>query len=185
MPKLKTIENIKAELGKVMDFLQQELNKLHASRITPSLIEDLKVSFSGQNMTLKQLASISASGSNQLIIQPWSEEYLQPIEQAIHQSGMDLNPKVEEKIIRVTMPDLSRERRENLAILVNDKANQAKNTIRHWWHEGWDEIRKAFDDNQISEDDKFKLKDELQDLISEYTEKVEEMKKNKQEEIKG
>lgn len=185
MSKLKTIENTKAELEKVVDFLRQELNKLHASRITPSLIEDLKVSFGGQNMMLKQLASISASGSNQLIVQPWSDEYLQPIEQAIHQSEMDLNPKVEQNIIRITMPDLSQERRENLAILANDKANQAKNTIRHWWHEGWDEIRKAFDDNEISEDDKFKLKDKLQDMISEYTEKVEQMKKDKQEEIKG
>lgn len=78
MSKLKTIETTKIELEKVINFLQQELNRLHASRITPSLIEDLKVSLSGQNMTLKQLASITSSGSNQLIVQPWSDEYLQP-----------------------------------------------------------------------------------------------------------
>lgn len=185
MSKLKTIETTKIELEKVINFLQQELNRLHASRITPSLIEDLKVSLSGQNMTLKQLASITSSGSNQLIVQPWSDEYLQPIEQAIHQSEMDLSPKVEQNLIRITMPNLSQERRENLAILVDDKANQAKETIRHWWHEGWEEIRQAFDQTQISEDDKFKLKDELQKMISEYTKKIDQMKKDKQAEIKS
>ncbi len=185
MSNLKVIEKTKEELEKVLDFLRQELSKLHASRVTPSLIEDLKVPVAGQDMLLKQLGSINISGSNQLIVQPWSDDYLQPIEQAIRQANMELSPVIDQKIIRVTMPELSQERRENLAVLINDKANQAKDTVRHWWHEGWEEIRQAFDQNQITEDDKFKLKDKLQELIGEYNEKIEQIKKSKQDEIKN
>lgn len=185
MSNLKTVEKTKTELEKVLQFLQQELNKIHASRITPSLIEDVKVSVAGQDMILKQLASITVSGSNQLVVQPWSDDYLQPIEQAIHQSNAGLSPIIDQKLIRVTMPELSQERRDNLAAVVNDKANQAKETVRHWWHEGWDEIRQAFEKGEIGEDDKFKLKESLQKLVGEYNDKIEEIKKSKQEEIKG
>jgi ribosome recycling factor len=185
MSKIETITRIKEELEKVTAFFQQELNKLHASRVTPSLIDDLKISIAGQEMSLKQLASINISGSNQLIVQPWSDDYLQPIEQAIRQSNMGLNLSVDQKLLRVTTPDLSQERRENLIVLINDKTNQSKDTVRHWWHEGWDEIQKAFSNSLISEDDKFKMKDDLQKLINEYNDRLERMKEDKQEEIKG
>ncbi len=185
MSKIKVIENTKAELEKAIEFFGQELNKIHASRATPSLIEDIKVSIAGQDMVLKQLAAISLNGGGQLVVQPWSDEYLKSIEQSLRQANIGLNPIVDQKLIRINMPELSQERRENLAILINDKANQAKETVRHWWHEGWAGIRKSFDDNQISEDEKFKLKDKLQKMIAEYNDRIEKMKEDKQEEIKG
>jgi ribosome recycling factor len=185
MPNLKTIETTKVELEKVIDFLNQELNKLHASRVTPSLVEGIKVPISGQNMTIQQLGAISVGGTNQLLIQPWSEEYLQSIEQAITQSNLQLGVVVDKQIIRLTVPDLSQERRENLVVLIGEKANQAKDTVRHWWHEGWDEIQAAFSKDEIGEDEKFKMKESLQKLISEYNDKIDQIKKDKQEEIKG
>ncbi len=185
MPNLQIVENIKDNLEKSIVFFQQELNKLHASRITPSLIEDLKVSIAGQDMLLKQLGSINISGGNQLVVQPWGDDYLQPIEQAVRQANMGLSVIVDQKLLRITMPELSQERRQNLTVLVNDEANKAKAVVRHWWHDGWEEIQKAFSDNLISEDEKFKLKEKLQQIINDYNDKIDQMKDSKQEEIKG
>ncbi len=185
MPSLKTIDNIKIQLEKTIDFFQQEINKLHASRVTPSLVDGIKVPIAGQDMPIQQLASISVNGGNQLLIQPWSEEYLQPIEQAIRQSNLQLSPVVDQKIIRISVPELSQERRENLIIVVGEKSSEAKETVRHWWHEGWEEIRSAFEKGEIGEDDKFQLKDSLQKIIGEYNDKIDEIKKDKQEEIRG
>jgi len=185
MSNLKTIDNTKLQLEKTLDFFQQEINKLHASRVTPSLVDGIKASISGQDMPIQQLASISVNGGNQLLIQPWSEDYLQPIEQAIRQSNLQLSPAIDQKIIRISIPELSQERRENLIILIGEKASEAKETIRHWWHGGWEEIRTAFENGEIGEDEKFKLKDDLQKIISEYNDKIDKIKKDKQEEIKG
>lgn len=185
MPHLKTIDNTKLQLEKTLDFFQQEINRLHASRVTPSLVDGIKVSISGQDMSIQQLASISANGGNQLLIQPWSEDYLQPIEQAIRQSNLQLSPVIDQKIIRISIPELSQERRENLIILVGEKSSEAKETVRHWWHEGWEEIRTAFENGEIGEDEKFRLKEDLQKMIAEYNDKIDKIKKDKQEEIRG
>ena len=178
------VKQIKPELEKVIDFLQVSLNQVRTSRATPSIVENVKVVLSGSEMTLKQLASISCPQSNQIMIQPWADEYIIPIEKAISSSNLGLKPIVDQKIIRITLPSLSEERRDDLSRLAKEKIEESRQTIRHWWDNSWSKVQEEFKNKEISEDDKFKFKDELHKLIEDYYKKIDEMKEIKMKEIK-
>jgi len=181
----KIISNIKEELEEVISYFKKEISRVHVSRATPSLVEDLSVTYADQTMPLKQLASIGCPSPREIRIQPWSKDYIKPIEKAISESDLDLNPQSQEKMIYIKLPKLSEERRNQINNLISQKAEEARKTIRHWWDEGWDEIKEKFNEDEITEDEKYKLKERLQDLVKEYRDKVDEIKENKQKEIKG
>jgi len=176
-------KQIEPELDKVIDFLKKALNQIRTSRATPALVENLKVNLDGTETLLKQLASISCPQSNQIVIQPWAEDYLISIEKAISENDLGFNPIVDQKIIRITLPSLSEERREDLLRIVRGKIEEARQTIRHWWDEGWKKIQEEYSNKEISEDEKFKLKDKLHKLIEDYYQKIEEIKEIKSKEI--
>lgn len=177
------IDKIKPELDKVIIFLEREVGKIRASRATPSLVEDIEVECFNQKFPLKQLASISLAGSRQLIIQPWDKSYLESIEKAVSRAGLGVSPIVDKDLIRISFPQLSGEYRKNLLNILSTKKEEAKKTIRRWREEAWDKIQAGFKEGEIREDDKFRGKDKLQELIDEYNEKVEEMMERKNKEI--
>ncbi len=177
------VNKIKPELDKVISFFDGELLKIRTSRASPVLVEDIGVECFGNSYLLKQLSAISCPQSNQIVIQPWDKSYIEPIEKAISRSGLGLSPIVDKDIIRVNLPSLSEEYRKNLIKCLGEKAEQSKKTIRYWRDKSWDEIQKAFQEKKIREDDKFRGKDELQEIIDEYNEKVEKMVEKKRKEI--
>jgi ribosome recycling factor len=177
------IEKIKPELEKVINFLEKELAKIRTGRPSISLIDDLQVECFGQKFPLKQLGSLSMPESRQILIQPWDESYIEPIVKAILSSGLNLNPVVDQKSIRISFPPLSEEYRKDLLRILSQKREQARKTIRYWRQVVWDEIQEKFQAGEISEDDKYRGKDKLQDLIDEYNEKVEKLIEEKKKEI--
>jgi len=179
------IDEIKPELEKVMRFLEREVAKIRTSRVSPSLVEDIVVDCFGQKFPLKQLATISCPGPRQIIIQPWDKSYLEMIEKAISQSNRGVAPIVDKDLVRINLPPLSQDYREDLLKILSQKTEEAKKTIRRWREEAWDEIQEEFKEGKIREDDKFRAKDELQELVGEYNEKIEEIGEKKQKEIEG
>jgi len=177
------IDKIKPELDKVISFLERETAKIRTSRATPSLIEDIVVECFGQKFPLKQLAAISCPQPRQIIIQPWDKSYLEPIEKALSQATLGIAPIVDKDLIRVSLPSLTEEYRKNLLRILSEKQEEAKKTIRRWREKSWKEIQEGFRDGKIREDDKFRTKDKLQDLVDEYNEKIERIEKNKKKEI--
>lgn len=177
------IEKIKPEFDKVMSFFENELTKIRTSRASPSLVENIVVDYLGQRFPLKQLAAISCPQPRQIVIQPWDSSYIEPMTSAISKSSLGAAPIVDKDLIRITLPSLSVEYRQSLSKMISEKAEQAKITIRHWREKAWKEIQDNFKEGKIREDDKFKSKDELQDLIDEYHEKIETARKNKEKEI--
>ena len=178
------VEEIKTELEKVIQFFNQELSKLHTSRANSSLVEGLMVLFAGQEMPLKQLAAISCPGGRQILIQPWGIDYLPAIEQTLRKSSLGLTLSVDKQAVRATIPALSEERRQSVIRSIEEEAEKTRETIRHWRQTSWKKIQDAFQAGEISEDKKFKAKDELQELIDEYNQKVQDIKKKKELEIK-
>jgi len=170
-------------MEKVIKFLEGEVLKIRTSQATPALVEDIEVNCFDSNYPLKQLAAISCPQRNQIVIQPWDKSYLEPIEKAISRSNLGLAPIVDKDVIRLSLPLLTEEYREGLLRTLNEKAEQARRTIRHWRERAWDEIQERFKEKKITEDDKFRGKDELQELIDEYNEKVKELIERKKEEI--
>lgn len=181
----KVINKIKPELEKTTNYLKEETDKIHSSRANPSLVEDLKVDCFGQELLLKQLGTILAPHPNQITIEPWDKSYLQPIEKAISQSNIGATPNVSGNIIRLNLPLLTDEYKEKLMKNISEKSEEARQNIRHWRKEAWEEIQQLFKDGEIGEDEKFKAKDDLQEVTDEYNKKVEEIIEKKKKEIKG
>jgi ribosome recycling factor len=177
------INKIKPELDKVLSFLDRELAKIRTGRATPALVEDVVVECFGQKFPLKQLAAISVPEPKQILIQPWDKSYIEGICQALEKTGIGANPIVDKEAIRINLPPLSQEYRKDLEHLISEKEEQARQTIRRWRQAAWDEIQEGYKEGKIREDDKFRAKDELQDLIDEYNEKIEEIGEKKKKEI--
>jgi len=177
------IEKTKPEMEKVISFLERELAKIRTGRASVSLIEDIVVECFNQKFPLKQLAAISSPSPKQIVIQPWDKSYIEPIEKAISQSSLGAGPIVDKDLIRISLPPLSEEYRSNLLRVLSEKQEEARKTIRHWRGEAWEEVQEKTKDGDIREDDKFRAKDELQDLVDEYNKKIEEMGERKKKEI--
>lgn len=177
------INKIKPEMDKVVDFLEREMAKIRTSRATPSLVEGVVVECFGQKFPLKQLAAISCPQPRQIIIQPWDKSYLEPIEKALSRAVFGITPIVDKDLIRVSLSSLTEEYRKNLLKILSERQEEAKKTVRRWREESWKEIQNGFRDGKIREDDKFKAKDELQELVDEYNEKIEQIGEKKKKEI--
>jgi len=177
------IDQIKPELEKVINFLEREVAKIRTGRASPSLIEDILVDCFGQKLPLKQLGAISCPNPRQIIIQPWDKSYIEAIEKAVSRSSLGMSPVVDKDVIRLSLPLLSEEHRKNLLKILSEKQEEAKKTIRRWREEAWDKIQEEFKEGKIREDDKFRGKDKLQELIDEYNEKVEKIGERKEKEI--
>jgi ribosome recycling factor len=177
------VDKAKPEFEKAFKFLEGELAKIRTSRASPALVEDLEVDYLGQKYVLKQLAAISSPQSNQLVIQPWDTSYIEPMQKAITQSGLGMSSSVDKNIIRLSLPTLTEEYRKTLAKLLSEKAEQAKETMRRARDDAWGKIQTAQREKKLSEDDKFRGKDELQKLIDDYAKKIKDLLSKKEQEI--
>jgi ribosome recycling factor len=177
------INRIKPELDKVISYLEGEMLKIRTSRASPSLVEDIVVECFGQKFPLKQLAAISTPEPKQILIQPWDKSYIEGIVQALENSGVGANPIVDKDAIRINLPPLNQEYRENLIRMLAQKKEQARETIRHFRDRAWDKIQENSRLGKIREDDKFRGKDELQKLVQEYNKKIDEMVDKKKKEV--
>lgn len=178
-----SINRIKPEFEKTFKFLETEIAKLHTGRANPALVEDIEVNAFGSKFALKQLGAILSPQSNQIVIQPWDISYIEPIEKAISQSGLGMSAVVDKDIIRLNLPLLTEEYRQVLVKTLNEKAEQTRKTIRHWRELVWNEIQQSEKEKKISEDDKFRGKDELQKVIDDYTEKIKNLIEKKKKEL--
>ena len=170
-------------MDKAVDFLDKELAKIRTSGASLSLIEDVLVDCFGQKMPLKQLAAISLSGPRQIVIQPWDGSYLEAIQTAISKANLGVNPIADKNLIRISFPPLNEEYRKNLTKIISEKKENARKTIRHWREEAWKEIQTKERNGELSEDNKYKGKDKLQELIDDYNKKIEEKAEKKRREI--
>lgn len=177
------VDKVKPEFEKSFKFLEQELAKIRTSRASPALVEDIEVNAFGQKFTIKQLGAISTPSNNQIVIQPWDVSYIEPIEKAIAQSGLGMSTAVDKNLIRLNLPMLTEEYRLSLGKVLNEKAEQAKQVIRRQREDAWNKIQTAQKAKEITEDDKFRGKDELQKVVDEYHEKIKTLVEKKKNEL--
>ena len=177
------LNKVKPEMEKALGFFQSELGKIRTGQASPSLVEDVKVNVFGEMMPLKQLAGISCPERRQILIEPWDQSYVGPIEKALQQSSLGTSPVVEGKTIRVHLPQLNQEYREQLAKILGEKAEETRKAIRKKREETWEEVQGKAKQGEIREDDKFRAKDELQKLVDMYSAKIDELIARKKQEI--
>jgi len=177
------IDKIRPECDKVVAFFEGELAKIRTGRASPSLVEDVVCNCFGQKFPLKQLAAISAPEPKQILIQPWDKSYIEGIVSALEKTGTGANPIVDKDAIRINLPSLTEEYRKDLLKLLSEKQEQARQTVRRWREEAWGEIQEKAREGEVREDDKFRAKDELQELVDKYNEKIDALGEKKKKEI--
>jgi ribosome recycling factor len=179
------LEKVRPEMDKTLEFLGQELSKLRTGQASPVLVENVEVDIVGQKMPLKQLAGISSPQRRQLLIQPWDQSYLQPIEKALQKTELGASPIVEQNTIRISLPPLTQEYRDQLIKIIAEKSENARQALRKQREDVWNDIQGKVKKRELTEDDKFKGKSELQKMIDEYNKKIEERLEKKKTELQG
>jgi ribosome recycling factor len=166
-----------------VDHFFEECGKIRTGRANPAIVENLMVDYYGAKTPLKQVASINAPEPRLITIQPWDKDSLVNIEAAIRESDLGLNPMNDGQIVRLNIPQLNEERRAELVKMLNQKAEAARISIRTIREEIWETIQEMTKEGKISEDDKFRGKDKLQEVVDGYNKKVEEIRDKKEKEI--
>ena len=177
------IKNLKSKLEKSIEFFRSDISVLRTGRPTPALVENIVVDVYGQKMPLQQLASIAVSPPNLIIIQPWDRGTIEAIAKAISNSQLGLSPAVEQDFIRISLPQMTQEKREQLVKFLNEKAEHARISVRNEREDALKHLQKMEKDKTISEDDWFRSKEEVQKLVDEYNKKIKEMVDRKEKEI--
>lgn len=172
-----------ASFESAVEHFLDEAAKIRTGRANPALVEGLLVDYYGVKTPLKQIASINIPEARQILIQPWDKGGLVFIESAIRDSDLGLNPSNDGQNIRITLPALTEERRKDLVKTLGHRVEDSRIVIRTVREEIWKEIQDLERAGDISEDDKFFGKDELQKVVDEYNQKLETIRKKKEEEI--
>lgn len=173
----------RADFEAAIEHFKVEGGKLRTGRANPSLVEDLLVDYYGTKTPLKQIASVNTPEARLIAIQPWDRGALVAIESAIRESDLNLNPTNDGILIRIALPMLTEERRKDLVKVLNQKAEEARISVRSIREDAWKEIQAAENDGLMSEDDKFKGKEKLQEVVDEFNKKIEEVRAKKEQEI--
>lgn len=177
------IESKKSELQKVIDHFKLELSQLRTGRASAALVENLPVDYYGSKAPLKQIAGITVPEPRLIVISPWNKDDLVNIEKSIRESQLNLNPNNDGQVIRINLPPLTEERRKELVKILNQKAEEAKISIRQHREETWEKIQNLAKEGKIGEDEKFIGKDKLQETVDEYNQKIEDLRAKKEQEI--
>ena len=178
------IESIKPEFEKALNYVTQKLMSVRTGRANPALVENTLVDVFGSQMPLKQLAAISIAQPKKLRVEPWDKSYIEPIARAI-QANTALSPVTDSNGVWISMPELTEDVRKDMIRTVGQIDDSAKKTIRKYRDETWSAIQKLEKEGQISEDNKFKAKDELQKVVDSYNQKIDELVKNKKKELEA
>lgn len=170
-------------MNKAVEALQLDLMGIRTGRASPALVERLRVEYYGTPTNLIELASISAPEPQLLTIRPWDAGAIKDIERAIQQSDLGLNPSNDGKLIRLSIPPLTEERRRDLTKVVAKRVEEARVAVRNCRRDGLNDMRELEKEKLISEDDFYVGKDDLQELTDKYIGIVDEIGKSKEQEI--
>lgn len=180
----KLIQEMKMRMEKSIHVLEDDLVRVHTGRANPALIEDVKVSYYSTPTPLKFVANIAAPDPNQLIIRPYDPSQKEAIERGILEANLGLNPAVEEDLIRIKVPKLSSERREELVKIIREKGEEAKVSIRNIRRDVKEDLEKLEKKGEITEDDLYQSRDEMDETTHDYAAKIDELIANKEQQLR-
>lgn len=167
----------------VIDYLNAELAKIRTGRAHPSVLDSVRVDAYGSTLPLVQTASVSVPEPRLIVVQPWDRSMISAIESGIRQADLGLNPSNDGVVIRLSVPALTQERREQIVKNVNQKAEEGRIRLRGVREEIWKEIQSVEASGGMSEDEKFQGKEVLQKTVDVYNKKIEEIRAKKEQEV--
>ncbi|WP_210363849.1 ribosome recycling factor [Bacillus sp. REN3] len=182
MPK-QAIANAKERMSKAIQAYTRELASIRAGRANASLLDRIQVDYYGAPTPVNQLAGISVPEARLLVVQPYDKSILGEIEKAILKSDLGLNPSNDGSVIRISIPQLTEERRKELAKLVKKEAEDAKVAVRNIRRDANDDLKKLEKNGEITEDEHRGYADDIQKVTDEHIAKIDQITKEKEKEI--
>jgi ribosome recycling factor len=177
------IETAKEKMAKTIAVLHRDLSSLRAGRANAQVLDRIMVDYYGTPTTVNQVGNISSPEARMLVITPYDPSVLNPLEKAIQKSDLGINPSNDGKCIRLIFPELTEERRKELAKTIQKKGEESKVAIRSIRRDAIEQIKKAQKDSEITEDDRKKLEDQAQKLTDSHIKDIDKIVSDKQKEI--
>jgi ribosome recycling factor len=177
------LSEMTGKMAKSMEAFRNDLSKIRTGRASLSLFDGVKVDSYGSQMPLNQVATLTIPESRMIVIQPWDPQLLPAIEKAILKSNLGLTPASDGKIIRISVPQLTEERRKDLVKQVKKTCEDFRINIRNCRRDTLDHFKKLKKDKEISEDDLFKYSDEAQKETDRFIKQIDDALVDKEKEV--
>lgn len=178
-----TLKDMKSRVEKSLEFLKTTYSGVRTGRAHPALVENITVDYFGSAMPIKQLGSVNIPEPRQIVISVWDKTALKAVEKAIQSSSLGINPQIDGDVIRLNIPELTRERRNDLKKLVNKYAEEGRVAVRNIRREFVDIFKKMEKDSKISEDDLKKYQKDVQDITDGAIKSIDATLSDKEKEI--
>ncbi len=179
----KIIDDAKLKMQEVIGEFSNNLQALRTGRAHSGLVEGIIVDYYGQKTPLKQMASITTPQANLIVITPWDKNALGDIENAISVSDIGISPVNDGQVVRLSLPPMTEERRNELIKVVGKNAEEARIVLRQVRQEAWDKVKSLEKDGSLTEDDKYRSEEELNKIIDSFNRQIEEISDKKQKEL--
>lgn len=177
------ISDFKSDFDSAINFFKEDISGLRTGRASAAIVEDIMVEAYGTHQTLKSLASINIPDAKTVNIDPWDKSILSAVEKAVRDCGLGLSPVNTGSQVRIFLPELTSERRNELIKILHQKEEAARIALRKVREEIKEMIKAAEDDKEITEDEKYRLQEDLEKMVKEYNDKVKEIADKKEGEI--
>ncbi|MEP1930701.1 MAG: ribosome recycling factor [Roseibium sp.] len=177
------LDDLKRRMNGALSVLKTEFAGLRTGRASSSMLDPISVDAYGQSMPLSQVGTVSVPEPRMVAIQVWDKSMVAAVEKAIRESNLGLNPVVDGQLLRLPIPELNQERRQELVKVAHKFAEAAKVSVRHVRRDGMDDAKKAEKDGDISQDDSRVASEEVQKLTDQMIAEVDSMLEKKEQEI--
>ncbi|GFO67957.1 ribosome-recycling factor [Geomonas limicola] len=177
------IADMNVHMDKTIDALRKEYQRVRTGRANSSLLDDVRVDFYGTPSPVSQVATLSVPEPRTITIQPWEPKMIQVIEKAILNSNLGLTPANDGKVIRLSLPPLTEERRKDIVKQMKRDAEEAKVALRNIRRDAIDKLKKLEKDKAISEDELKRAEKDVQDSTNAHVAKVDEVQQHKEKEV--
>lgn len=177
------LKDAEERMDKAVQFLKEELRGLRTGRATPALVENIRVEYYGQPTPLKQIAQISTPDPQSILIRPYDQSALKDVEKAIIASDLGMSPNSDGKMIRLQVPPMSGDQRKKMVQRIKKMAEEAKVSCRNIRRDANKQLDQAEKEKKLSEDDRDRAKEEVQELLKKHEEQIAEIADKKAKEV--
>lgn len=178
------LKELEESAKKALEYYEQELSNIHTGRASTNLVSDVIVEAYGVKSPIKQIANITVTDSRSMAIQPWDKGNLVQIENALRESNLGFGVVNSGDAVRVNIPELTEERRNQFVKLAKDKAEEAKIAVRNARHAVWETTKKAKNEGSISEDEQYRREEEINKFVEAQNKRIDEIFSEKEKELR-
>ena len=179
----KTIEETEEKMKKAIEAMEKEFSRIMATRVTPEILDPVKVEAYGTLMPLKQVASVVATKPRVLVVEPWDKSLLKEVERAILKANLGVTPQNDGTVITLPFPKITEEERQRFVVQVKKLAEEFREELRAIRRDELEKIKTMEKNKEISEDDKFRIQDKIQQLTEKYMDLIDDHLEKKEKEI--